>query len=86
MPGPITVENIREQHYSRNRRIMHVLKILGYVEGYGEGMPRIFDAPEARLMRPPVIIAGSVSVTLTTSAGTFLSAEDRQPSCGEVAV
>ncbi|HYO42230.1 MAG TPA: ATP-binding protein [Candidatus Limnocylindrales bacterium] len=77
LPGPITVENIREQHYSRNRRIMNVLKILGYVEEYGEGMPRIFDAMEARLMRPPVIVANAVSVTLTMYAGSFLTAEDQ---------
>jgi ATP-dependent DNA helicase RecG len=77
LPGPITVENIREQHYSRNRRIMNVLKILGYVEEYGEGMPRIFDAMEARLMRPPVIVANAVSMTLTMYAGSFLTAEDQ---------
>ena len=77
LPGPITVENMREQHYSRNRRVMHVLKILGYVEEYGEGMPRIFDALEARLMRPPVIVADAVSVTLIMYAGSFLSAEDQ---------
>jgi hypothetical protein len=56
---------------------MNVLKILGYVEEYGEGMPRIFDAMEARLMRPPVIVADAVSVTLTMYAGSLLSAEDQ---------
>jgi ATP-dependent DNA helicase RecG len=77
LPGPITLENIREQHYSRNRRIMTVLKILGFVEEYGEGMDRMFGEMEARLMRPPAIVADGVSVTVTLYAGSFLKAEDQ---------
>ena len=77
LPGPITLENIRDQHYSRNRRIMTVLKILGFVEEYGEGMDRMFGEMEARLMRPPTIVADGVSVTVTLYAGSFLTAEDQ---------
>jgi len=28
LPGPITVANMREEHYSRNRRVMRCLKTL----------------------------------------------------------
>lgn len=77
LPGPITVDNIRDQHYSRNRRVMTILKTLGFVEEYGEGMDRIFGEMEARLMRPPAIVADGVSVTLTLFAGSFLDAEDQ---------
>lgn len=77
LPGPITLDNIRDQHYSRNRRIMTVLKILGFVEEYGEGVDRMFSEMEARLMRPPAIVADGVSVTVTLYAGSFLTAEDQ---------
>ena len=77
LPGPITLDNIRDQHYSRNRRIMTVLKILGFVEEYGEGVDRMFNEMEARLMRPPSIFADGVSVTVTLYAGSFLTAEDQ---------
>jgi ATP-dependent DNA helicase RecG len=77
LPGPITLENIRDHHYSRNRRIMTVLKTLGLVEEFGEGMDRMFGEMEARLMRPPAIVADGVSVTVTLYAGSFLTAEDQ---------
>lgn len=77
LPGPITIDNIRDQHYSRNRRIMTILKMLGFVEEYGEGIDRMFTEMEARLMRPPAIAADGVSVTVTLYAGSFLTAEDQ---------
>jgi ATP-dependent DNA helicase RecG len=66
LPGPITLDNIRHEHYSRNRRIMRALKMIDLVEEYGEGIDRMFDLMEARLMEPPLITptASSVSVTL----------------------
>ncbi len=43
LPGHITTENMRSEHYSRNRRIMRVLKTLNLVEEYGEGVDRMFN-------------------------------------------
>ena len=65
LPGHITVDNIREEHYSRNRRIMQVLKTLRLVEEYGEGVDRMYQEMEARLLEPPVFEATSSSVTVT---------------------
>ena len=65
LPGPITLLNIRSDHYSRNRRIMRVLKTMGLVEEYGEGIDRMFEEMEARLMDPPVIEPTATSVTVT---------------------
>jgi ATP-dependent DNA helicase RecG len=65
LPGHITIDNIRDEHYSRNPKTMHVLKLLGLVEEYGEGVDRMFDEMEARLMEPPMITATSASVTVT---------------------
>ena len=65
LPGHITVENMRAEHYSRNRRLMGVLQKLGLVEEFGEGMDRMFSEMDARLMTPPDITATSGSVTVT---------------------
>jgi ATP-dependent DNA helicase RecG len=65
LPGHITLDNIRTDHYSRNRRIMQVLKQLDLVEEYGEGVDRMFREMESRLLEPPTFVATSSSVTVT---------------------
>lgn len=77
LPGPITVANMREEHYSRNRRVMRCLKTLGLVEEFGEGIDRMFDAMEERLMDPPSIVAAPNSVTVTLR-NRFLVSVDEQ--------
>ena len=77
LPGHITVENMRSEHYSRNRRLMSVLKALGLVEEYGEGVDRMFREMEARLMTPPDIQATSSSVTVTLRNRFLVSAADQ---------
>ena len=66
LPAPVTVENIRTEHASRNPKLMRVLKALGLVEEFGEGVDRMYREMEARLLEPPVFIetSGSVKVTL----------------------
>lgn len=77
LPGHITVGNMRQEHYSRNRRIMRVLKLLNLVEEYGEGVDRMFNEMEARLMEPPHFDATSSSVTVTLYNRSMLSIEDQ---------
>lgn len=77
LPGHITLENIREEHYSRNRRTMAVLKLLGLVEEYGEGIDRMYREMEARLMEPPLINAGPASVVVTLYSRSLLTPEDQ---------
>lgn len=77
LPGHITLENIRQEHYSRNRRIMQVLKLLGLVEEYGEGVDRMYREMEARLMAPPVFAPTPSSVTVTLRNRSLLSVEDQ---------
>lgn len=68
-PGPlaghITVDNMRLEHFSRNRRLMRTLRSVGLVEEYGEGVDRMFQEMESRLMRPPEFTAESDSLTVT---------------------
>lgn len=76
-PGHITLQNIRDEHYSRNPRIMGVLKVLRVVEEYGEGVDRMIDEMEARLMAPPTFVSTDDSVTVVLYNRTPLSVEDQ---------
>ena len=77
LPGHVTEENIRTEHYSRNPRVMRVLKTLGVVEEYGEGVSRMFEVMDRRLMDPPRIEATPESVTVTLSNFQTVPAEDQ---------
>lgn len=77
LPGHITVDNMRAEHYSRNRRLMHVLKLFDLVEEYGEGIDRMFLEMEERLMEPPHFTATESSVTVTLFHRSALSIDDQ---------
>lgn len=77
LPGHITLDNMRVEHYSRNRRIMRVLKLLRLVEEYGEGVDRMYEEMEARLMEPPGFVATSSSVTVTLRNRSLIGVEDQ---------
>jgi ATP-dependent DNA helicase RecG len=77
LPGHITLQNLREEHYSRNPRMMSVLKLLRVVEEYGEGVDRMIDEMEARLMPPPAFLPTAHSVTVLLFNRTPLSIEEQ---------
>lgn len=77
LPGHVTPDNIRDQHFSRNRRVMQVLKTLGLVEEFGDGVNRMFEEMEARLMEPPAFTATPSSVTVTLRNRFLVSIEDQ---------
>jgi ATP-dependent DNA helicase RecG len=77
LPGHITLDNIRQEHYSRNRHVMQVLKLLALVEEYGEGVDRMYREMEARLMEPPIFTATPSSVTVELRNRSLLSVEDQ---------
>jgi ATP-dependent DNA helicase RecG len=77
LPGHITLENMRDEHYSRNRRMMRVLKLIGLVEEYGEGVDRMIREMEARLMEPPIFSATPSSVTVTLRNRFLVDVEDQ---------
>ena len=77
LPGHITIENMREEHYSRNPRIMRVLKTMGLVEEYGEGIDRMYREMESRLMEPPTFEATTSSVTVTLRNRFLVDVEDQ---------
>lgn len=77
LPGHITLDNIRSEHYSRNRRIMGVLKLLGLVEEYGEGVDRMIRDMEDRLLEPPLFTTTPSSVTVTLRSQSPITADDQ---------
>ena len=77
LPGHITVDNMRAEHYSRNPRIMRVLKTIGLVEEYGEGIDRMYREMESRLMEPPIFEATSSSVTVTLRNRFLVDVDDQ---------
>ena len=77
LPGHITIDNMRDEHYSRNPRIMRVLKTMGLVEEYGEGIDRMYREMESRLMEPPIFEATSSSVTVTLRNRFLVDVEDQ---------
>ena len=77
LPGHITLDNMRAEHYSRNPRIMRVMKIMGLVEEYGDGIDRMYREMEARLMEPPVFEATASSVTVTLRNRMLVDIEDQ---------
>ena len=77
LPGHITIDNMRAEHYSRNPRIMRILKTVGLVEEYGEGIDRMYREMESRLMEPPAFEATASSVTLTLRNRYLVDVEDQ---------
>jgi len=77
LPGHITSQNMRTEHYSRNRRIMGVLKTMGLVEEYGEGVDLMFRGMESRLMESPMFAATPDSVTVTLRSRARVDIEDQ---------
>lgn len=77
LPAPVTVDTIRTEHYSRNRRVMRTLKLMGLVEEYGEGVDRMYAEMEARLMEPPQFDVSGSSVTVRLMNRFQVSVEDQ---------
>jgi ATP-dependent DNA helicase RecG len=66
LPGPITVDNMQDERFSRNHTIIQVLADMGFVERMGYGIDRvIFLMREQGLPRPSFEeTAGGFRVTL----------------------
>ena len=77
LPGHITLDNMRAEHYSRNPRIMRVMKTMRLVEEYGDGIDRMYREMEARLMEPPLFEATASSVTVTLRNRMLVDIEDQ---------
>lgn len=65
LPGFITVENIKDEHFSRNPRIVNGLFQWGYIEELGLGIDRMFEVMKQAGHRPPDFDARPYSFAVT---------------------
>lgn len=80
LPGHVTLENIKDERYSRNEAIVAVLTDLGYIERLGYGIDRMFAAmQEAGLPAPEFAetVAG-FRVTLRSAGDDLVSAQPQE--------
>ena len=43
LPGPVTIDNIKDERFSRNPVIVQVLSDMGFIERLGYGVDRVID-------------------------------------------
>jgi ATP-dependent DNA helicase RecG len=53
LPGPVTVDNIRDERFSRNPAIVQVLSDMGFIERLGYGIDRMLDLMKQNNLREP---------------------------------
>lgn len=71
LPGHVTLENIKDERYSRNEVIVAVLSDLGYIERLGYGIDRMIAAMAEAGLPEPVFeeTAAGFKVTLYSGSG-----------------
>ena len=65
LPGFITIENIKDEHFSRNPRIVNGLFQWGYIEELGLGIDRMIEVMEQSGRKPPDFDARPYSFAVT---------------------
>ncbi len=73
LPGFITVENIVDEHFSRNPRIVNGLFQWGYIEELGLGIDRMMEVMQQAGHKPPTFDARPYSFAVT-----LLNAREKQ--------
>ncbi|MFW5691648.1 MAG: ATP-binding protein [Chloroflexota bacterium] len=53
LPGPVTVDNIKDERFSRNPTIVQVLSDMGFIERLGYGIDRMIDLMSQHDLREP---------------------------------
>ncbi len=53
LPGPVTVDNIKDERFSRNPTIVQVLSDMGFIERLGYGVDRVIELMQRQSLRAP---------------------------------
>src|SRR5690606_15283024 len=53
LPGPVTIDNIKDERFSRNPVIVQVLSDMGFIERLGYGVDRVIDLMSEKHLRAP---------------------------------
>ncbi len=67
LPGFITVENIKDEHFSRNPRLVNGLFQWGYIEELGLGIDRMMEVMQQAGHKPPTFDARPYSFAVALS-------------------
>ncbi len=72
LPGYMTLQNLKDERFSRNPAIVQVLSDYLYIERLGYGVDRVMELMQAQRLRAPQFIerAGSFCVTLYNTIDT----------------
>jgi ATP-dependent DNA helicase RecG len=65
LPGFITVDNIKDEHFSRNPRLVNGLFQWGYIEELGLGIDRMIEVMQQTGRKPPYFDARPYSFAVT---------------------
>ncbi|MCE5259802.1 MAG: hypothetical protein LLG44_12225 [Chloroflexi bacterium] len=65
LPGHITLDNILDEHYSRNPRLVRGLYYWGYIEELGQGIDIIYDAMQRTHHPAPMLQDSRRNFTVT---------------------
>lgn len=85
LPGPVTIDNIKDERFSRNPVIVQVLSDMGFIERLGYGVDRVIELLSQQSMRAPTFAetSGGFQVMLynqgTTSSKAGEIAEETAP-------
>jgi ATP-dependent DNA helicase RecG len=66
LPGPVTIDNIKDERFSRNPVLVQVLSDMGFIERLGYGVDRVIDLMLEKRLRAPQFeeTAGGFRVSL----------------------
>lgn len=53
LPGPVTIDNIKDERFSRNPVIVQVLSDMGFIERLGYGVDRVIDLMQQQQLKEP---------------------------------
>ena len=53
LPGPVTIDNIKDERFSRNPAIVQVLSDMGFIERLGYGVDRVIDLMRQQKLQAP---------------------------------
>jgi len=77
LPGHVTLENLKDERYSRNEAIVAVLSDLGYIERLGYGIDRMIATMQAAGLPDPIFeeTAAGFRVILSSQSDDLISPE-----------
>ncbi|MCB0044232.1 MAG: putative DNA binding domain-containing protein [Caldilineaceae bacterium] len=80
LPGHVTLDNLKDERYSRNEAVVAVLSDLGYIERLGYGIDRMLATMEEAGLQPPIFAetAAGFQVTLYSATEELVSSQPQE--------